>query len=131
MFLRRFPAYLAIGLLVASCGHALPEMPEFDGSAWRKDPYGCTSRRAALLPSLTKYREQLYGARISDVDALLGHPDEEELSEQSEKIYIYYTATGPQCVKGHPRAAGGRVVLRFGATGTITEAQFPVSTVAP
>lgn len=127
MSVRRLLVGLFASLLFSACGHALPDMPDFDGAAWRQDPYGCTSRRAGLLPRLANYRDQLYGARISDVDALLGHPDEEELSEQSEKIYIYYTTTGPQCAAGHPRAAGPRVVLRFGATGTITEALLPIT----
>jgi hypothetical protein len=118
---------LLTGLLLSSCGHALPDLPDFDGATWRHDPYGCQNKRVALLPALEKHREELFGARISDIDALLGHPDEEELSEQSEKVYFYYITQGPQCVTGHPRANGPRLILRFGATGTLTESLFPVA----
>ena len=119
-------AGLSLTLLLAACGRALPDLPGFDAPAWRKDPYGCQSTRAAQLPVLEKLRDQLYDARISDIDAVFGHPDEEELSEQSEKIYIYYTRAGAQCLPGHPRTATGRVLFRFGATGVLTEVLLPV-----
>lgn len=113
-------------VLLSGCGHSLPDFPDFDSTTWRRDTYGCQNKRVPLLRVLEKHRNELYGARISAIDALLGHPDEEELSEQSEKVYIYYITTGPQCVASHPRAAGPRLVLRFGATGTLTESLYPV-----
>ena len=118
---------LLTGLLLTGCGHSLPDFPDFDAASWRKDPYGCEDKRQALVPILEKHRNDLFAARISAIDALLGRPDEEELSEQSEKVYIYYTQKGPQCVTSHPRANGPRLILRFGATGTLTESLFPVT----
>ncbi|MBB4602077.1 hypothetical protein HNQ93_002354 [Hymenobacter luteus] len=114
------------GALTAGCGHSLPSLPGFDSEAWRADAYGCRSKRATLLPVLEKHRGELYGARVNDITRLLGHPDEEELGEQSDKVYIYYVTAGLQCAPGHPRAARGRVMLRSGATGTITEVILPV-----
>lgn len=138
LFVRQVPCFslsrcllpaagLSLTLLLAGCGRALPELPGFDAPAWRKDPFGCQSARAAQLPVLEKLRDKLYDARISDIDAVFGHPDEEELSEQSEKIYIYYTRSGAQCLPGHPRTATGRVLFRFGATGVLTEVTLPVA----
>jgi hypothetical protein len=119
--------FFALSLvLLTGCGHSLPDFPDFDSAAWRRDTYGCQNKRVPLLRVLEKHRDTLYGARISAVDALLGHPDEEELSEQSEKVYIYYITNGPQCVPSHPRAGGPRLILRFGATGTLTESLYPV-----
>ncbi|QJX48563.1 hypothetical protein HMJ29_17215 [Hymenobacter taeanensis] len=118
---------LLTSLALTGCGHALPDYPDFNAAAWRKDPYGCANKRQTLLPALEKHRDELFGARIGEIDALLGHPDEEELSEQSEKVYIYYITQGPQCVATHPRANGPRLILRFGATGALTESLFPVS----
>ncbi|MBT9392399.1 hypothetical protein KLP40_04420 [Hymenobacter sp. NST-14] len=117
---------LAAGILFAGCGHDLPELPDFDAAAWRADPYGCQNKRAALLSTLAKYRSDLFGARINDITNVLGHPDEEELGEQSDKVYIYYVTPGLQCQPGHPRAARNRVMLRSGATGTVTEVILPV-----
>ncbi|WP_147320843.1 hypothetical protein [Hymenobacter lapidiphilus] len=79
-----------------------------------------------LVPILEKHRSDLFEARINDITELLGHPDEEELGEQSDKIYIYYVAPGAQCAPGNPRAATNRVMLRSGATGTVTEVILPV-----
>ena len=117
---------LAAAVLVFSgCGHDLPQLPDFDSAAWRADPYGCQNRRAALLPVLAKHRNDLFQARINDITNLLGHPDEEELGEQSDKVYIYYLTPGPQCAPGHPRSVRNRVMLRSGATGTVTEVILP------
>ena len=122
------PTLLALltALLLTGCGHSLPDFPDFDNTTWRRDPYGCQNKRLTLLPILEKHRDEIFGARISAIDALLGRPDEEELSEQSEKVYLYYITERPQCVAGHPRANGPRLILRFGATGALTEALFPV-----
>lgn len=110
----------------SNCGHALPEFPDFNSTAWRADPYGCKNQRRPLLPIIEKHRDELYGARINEVTALLGHPDEEELGEQSDKVYIYYVTPGMHCLAGHPRSAQNRLLLRSGATGTVTELIIPV-----
>ncbi|RZK20778.1 MAG: hypothetical protein EOO56_12250 [Hymenobacter sp.] len=114
---------LAGGLacLVSGCGHALPTIPGFEAAAWRADPYGCHNQRAALLPPLLAARAQLYEARADDITALLGHPDEEELQAQTEKVYYYYLTPGAQCGARHPHAVGPRLSLHFGPLGTVTE----------
>ena len=111
------------GLLLAGCGHALPEVAGFAAPAWRADRFACQGRRAALLPPLLAARPRLYQARANDVTALLGRPDEEELLAQTEKVYHYYLRPGPQCGPRHPRAAGPRLSIHFGPLGTVTEVQ--------
>ncbi|MET4104904.1 hypothetical protein [Hymenobacter sp. UYP22] len=101
-------------------------MPDFNSATWRADSYGCNNQRQALLPVIEKHRNEVYGARINDVTALLGHPDEEELGEQSDKVYIYYITPGTQCGPGHPRSTQNRLLIRSGATGTVTELIIPV-----
>jgi hypothetical protein len=125
-FLFRGAAGMTLLASLAGCGHDLPALPGFNAAAWRADQYGCQNQRRPLLAILEKHRNDLYGARINDVTALLGHPDEEELGEQSDKIYIYYVASGAQCAAGHPRSASNRILLRSGATGTITEIILPI-----
>ncbi|RSK25264.1 hypothetical protein [Hymenobacter metallilatus] len=118
--------FLCTLLALAGCGHALPPLPDFDSASWRTDQYGCRNQRAAQVPVLEKHRNDLYGARINDITTLLGHPDEEELGEQSDKIYIYYVSAGMQCAPGHPRSSRNRLLIRSGATGTVTELILPV-----
>ncbi len=120
------PALLAVAGALAGCGHALPDLPDFDSATWKADPYGCRNQRAALVPILEKHRADLFEARVNDITNLLGHPDEEELGEQSDKVYIYYVTPGLHCQPGHPRSARPRVMLRSGATGTVTELIIPV-----
>ncbi|GAB3292962.1 hypothetical protein [Hymenobacter tenuis] len=122
----KFSLCASLALALGGCGHSLTSLPGFDSEVWRSDPYGCQNRRLTLLPILEKHRQELYGARINDITKLMGHPDEEELGEQSDKVYIYYVASGMQCVAGHPRSARYRVTLRSGATGTVTEVILPV-----
>jgi hypothetical protein len=117
----RRPWWLTV-LLLPGCGHSLPaQLPGFDAAAWRRDPYACRNLRAAQLPALLSARDQLYNARANSVDALLGHPDEEELRAQTEKVYYYYLAPGSQCAPAHQRSAAPKLSLRFGPLGTVTE----------
>ncbi len=115
------PTGIAVLLGLAGCGHALPPLPGFEAARWRADTYGCQGRRAVLLPALLKARDQLYLTRADDVTALLGQPDEEELREGTEKVYIYYLVPGPQCAPGHHRSAAPCLRLHFGPLGTVTE----------
>ncbi|MGI4885798.1 MAG: hypothetical protein ACRYFR_12640 [Janthinobacterium lividum] len=117
----RWVGPVATGLALAGCGHALPPLPGFAPAAWRADTYGCQGRRLALLPALLKAREKLYLTRADDINALLGQPDEEELREGTEKVYIYYLTPGPQCQLPHRRSAAPCLRLHFGPLGTVTE----------
>jgi hypothetical protein len=121
MHLFRFFAVGAATLLISACGHALPELEGFDSAAWRRDTYACQNQRAQQLPIINRYWEQLYGARIADIDALLGRPDEEELSAQTEKTYYYYIEPGTQCTPAHQRSTANKLTLRFGPLGVVTE----------
>lgn len=113
---------LLLGGLLTACGHDLPpQLPGFDAAAWRRDPYACHGLRAALLPALLTARDQLYDARANSIDELLGHPDEEELRAQTEKVYYYYLAPGSQCAPAHQRSSAPRLSLHFGPLGTVTE----------
>ncbi|WP_133272972.1 hypothetical protein [Hymenobacter radiodurans] len=121
MHLFRFFVAGAATLLVSACGHTLPKMEGFDDAAWRSDPYACLNKRAAQLPALNRYRDQLYGARIASIDKILGRPDEEELSAQTEKTYYYYVEPGTQCEPSHQRSTANKLTLRFGPLGVVTE----------
>lgn len=109
-------------LLSLGCGHDLPaQLPGFDAAAWRRDPYACQNLRPAQVPALLRARAQLYDARANAIDQLLGHPDEEELRAQTEKVYYYYLAAGPQCQPAHQRSSAPKLSLHFGPLGTVTE----------
>lgn len=112
---------LTTGSLLGGCGHALIQLPGFDGVAWRADPYACHNQRRAAVPALIRAKEQLYEARANDVTALLGPPDEEELRAGTEKVYYYYLEPGTQCDGRHARSGAACLSLRFGPIGTVTE----------
>lgn len=117
----RLLLFLLALLMLNSCGHALRELPGFDGEAWRRDPYACSNQRQKQVAVLQQHKELLYGTRTDDIDALFGRPDEEELSAQTEKLYFYYLEPGTQCEPAHQRSAANKLVLRFGPLGTVTE----------
>jgi len=119
--LRHLLAVAVFPLLLSACGHDLRAIPGFDAAAWRQDAYACRNQRTALLPTLLQHRNLLYDTRTDAIDALLGHPDENELSEQTEKIYIYYVAPGAQCTPRHPRSPASKLRLRFSPTGIVSE----------
>ncbi|MCC2544933.1 hypothetical protein LJY25_00630 [Hymenobacter sp. BT175] len=124
MFVRRLTVSILGSILLSACGHALTEVPGFDAKAWRQDPFACRNQRAAQLSALRENRELLYGARNRDINTLLGHPDEDELSEQNERVYSYYVEPGPQCGPGHPRSAVNKFTVRFSPLSTVTEVGF-------
>ena len=117
----RLAAVVACLGLLPGCGHSLPQLPGFDATAWRADPYACHNQRRAAVPALARSREHLYEARANDVTALLGQPDEEELRAGTEKVYYYYLEPGTQCEGRHARSGAACISLRFGPLGTITE----------
>ncbi|SHK44925.1 hypothetical protein [Hymenobacter psychrotolerans] len=121
MLLRRFLLLLCAASLLASCGGSQPQLPGFDTSAWRSDPYGCKSVRSNQAKALLAGKEQLYGLRTATIDKMLGRPDEEELAEQTEKIYYYYLEPGLQCEPAHQRSGANKISIRFGSLGTVTE----------
>ena len=114
-------AALSIIMLGAGCGHALPQLPNFDAATWRADPYACRNLRRQAVPVLVLNKEKLYESRADDVTALLGQPDEEELRAGTEKVYYYYLEPGTQCQPQHTRSGAACLSLRFGPLGTVTE----------
>lgn len=114
-------AVLTIILALAGCGHALPQLPNFDAATWRADPYACRNLRRKAVPILALNKEKLYESRANDVTALLGQPDEEELRAGTEKVYYYYLEPGTQCQLPHVRSGAACLSLRFGPLGTVTE----------
>ena len=126
----RAVAMAGLGLLL-SCGHALPQIPDFDAATWRADPYACRNQRRSALPALLRSKERLYEARANDVTALLGPPDEEELRANTEKVYYYYLEPGTQCQGRHARSGAASFSIRFGPLGTATEVLADPLTPAP
>ncbi|WBO85948.1 hypothetical protein [Hymenobacter yonginensis] len=121
MFFRRFAYTVIFVPLLAACSPATPELPGFDATVWRRDTYGCQDLRPGQLKSLLQAKEQLYGLRTATIEKLLGRPDEEELAEQTEKIYNYYLESGPHCLPPHQRSGANKLSIRFGPLGTVTE----------
>jgi len=121
MLFRRFIFLLSPVLLLVSCGTSAPELPGFDRAAWRRDAYACQGARQNQLKPLLQAKEQLYGVRTAVIEKLLGQPDEEELAEQTEKIYLYYLESGPQCLPDHRRSAANKLSIRFSPLGTVKE----------
>ena len=121
MFLRWSYLLLPVALLLGSCSRSTPELPGFDTTIWRSDSYGCKDVRRTQLKALLQGKEQLYGTRTATIELLLGRPDDEELAEQTEKIYNYYLEPGPQCQPPHQRSGANKLSIRFGSLGTVTE----------
>lgn len=108
-------------LFLSACGGSQPKLPGFEAATWRRDAYGCQNLRQTQITTILQHKEQLYGTRTAAIEELLGRPDEEELAEQTEKIYNYYLESGPQCLPNHPRSGMNKLRIRFGSLGTVTE----------
>ncbi|GAA4386687.1 hypothetical protein GCM10023186_31600 [Hymenobacter koreensis] len=125
--MHRILLFGAVASLLASCSGQSITIPGFDDATWRRDSRACQGLRRNLLPPLDQNRQLLYGKTNGAINALLGHPDEEELEAQTQRAYYYYLEPGEQCQPGHPRSAARRLLLRFGALNTVTEVLYTTS----
>ena len=119
--------YLYIPLLAAGLFSACstPEsLKNFDSETWKKDSYGCGSKRSEMVDDFEKIRKELYGKKEYVLRNVLGKPDSEELLERNRRIYYYYIEPGTQCTDRSVLSEANRVEVRIGATGKISEVAY-------
>jgi len=94
-------------------------LENFDSVDWMTDKGGCNGTRLTLKDQLLASKYYMRGLKTDDIEELLGKPDAEELSDRSQKYYIYYLEPGPKCdqAKENPQA----LFVRFSAVGIANE----------
>ena len=118
-----FRYFIFFLFFITACGKKLPEN-NFDTKAWQQDPKACHNSRLALLPELEKVKQNLYGLRESQIQELLGKPEATTLTDQSERLYLYYIEPGPQCSYESFLSSANKLQVRMNAMGLVTEINY-------
>ncbi len=96
----------------------------FDSEAWKTDALACKNERNSLLPGLDSMKEQLRGVSEKDLQKLLGKPEATSLTDQSERIYIYYIEPGSQCQQNNGLSEANKLMVRISSLGWVTELNY-------
>ncbi len=111
-------------LMMNGCGHKKKErkLKSFDSEAWIKDKNGCDGIRLSMKTEILNLKYRMRGLSAEEVEDLLGSPDATELSERSQKYYIYYLEPGPVCTESSNKENHALALLiRFTAVGIANE----------
>jgi hypothetical protein len=107
-------------LICMACGNPLPTLEGIDKVRWEEDKNGCGNVRRAMRESIDSQKEKLLGLDQLQIVELLGRPDQNELSERSQKFFYYYIERGPSCPDATDTLAA-RLAIRFNAMGLAKE----------
>lgn len=106
-------------LIITSCGQSLPELENLDLNAWAKDKNACGGYRTNVLEAIQNQKEKLLALKESQIIALLGRPDRNELYKRNQKFFYYHLMPSPDCPNASQQAK--RLVIRFNAMGLAKE----------
>lgn len=111
---------IIILFIVTSCGKPINK-GNFNDKAWREDALACQNIRKNLLPEFDKIKENLRGISEKQLQNLLGKPEATSLTDQSERLYIYYLEPGSQCQEQHKISNANKLMARISSLGWVTE----------
>ncbi len=117
---RRWAQLLVLGLFV-SC-KSVPDIVGFDSKAWKSDINGCEGKRNALAPALENERKKLRGIAETDLVHVLGTPNEIQVLERQQRIYIYWIQHPNFCKDA--TLENKEVRIRLSAVDRVTEVLF-------
>ena len=87
-----------------------PQIRNFDAKAWAKDVKACSGKRLVPSDTLFAQRDKLLGLGDTEIIALLGKPDAQDLDERNVKYLYYYYTPGIQCNSENEK---GQHYIRF------------------
>lgn len=105
-------------VLLCGCTSTI-ELKNFNQNAWKLDLNGCGTSRILQAQSIVDQKANLLGESESAIIRLLGAPDKNELFSRSQKIYRYYTLSGPDCTV--QKDSVSYLSIRFNAVGLSSE----------
>lgn len=118
-----FFALISIGIVTfTNCNRKekkADRLQKFNSELWKADKNGCNGDRLQLKNDFLSLKHNMRGFKSSEIEALLGKPDAQELYNRSQRYYIYFLDPGPKCenAKSNPQA----LFVRFSAVGIANE----------
>jgi hypothetical protein len=114
------PKFTAIALLImCACGKSLPTLQQIDLNAWKNDRNACEGKRTSMIQAIDAQKEKLLGLSETQIVALLGNPDENNLYKRNQKFYYYYLQPSSSCASKTDNAQ--KLQVRFTAMGIAKE----------
>jgi hypothetical protein len=106
---------------VASCKKAV-DLQGFDANSWKQDTNACQNKRIALYEDFEKkIKPQLKGLSETELIALLGRADKQELFKRSQKFYYYYIEAGKHCANSGLVTQARMLQIRLDAINKVSE----------
>lgn len=115
-----FRSLSAILLVLFGCGKSTPALDNLDLEQWKKDKNACGTYRTHTLETLSGQKEKLLALKETQVVALLGRPDRNELYKRNQKFFYYYLKPAPDC-PNYQAENSARLTIRFNAMGLAKE----------
>ncbi len=117
--MKYYKLIIVAAIISFSCKKS-PKLDSFNQEVWKKDNFGCQSKRKEFIPTLKPQFSKIIGLHTSQLIPLLGRPDQEVLLEKGERFYRYYYKMGIHCSrKDFPDSLFLRV--RFSSIGLVNE----------
>lgn len=115
----RHSSIIALFLILSSCGNDRTTLGTIDLVQWKNDRNACGGLRTRSVEEFQQHKNELLGLSESDIIALLGKPDQNELYKRNQKFYYYFLEPAPACT---PAAANPKkLMVRFNAVGLAKE----------
>lgn len=109
--------WLVIILFFYSCQPANP-WKGFDSQSWKTDNKGCDGARLKQYEWVLINKNELMGKSSTDVKAIFGKPNENELYTRSQRFFHYDILNGQVCDNGDDF---WRLSIRFDALNRVNE----------
>lgn len=94
-------------------------MKEINLAEWKADRNGCMGKRAPMEPALRRQKDNLLALSETQVIALLGRPDRNELYKRNQKFFYYFITPSTDCQL--PAKTEIKLSIRFNALGLAKE----------
>lgn len=115
----RLSIVVSVLLILSSCGNNRTTLGTIDLVQWKSDRNACGGLRTRSVDEFQQHKNELLGLSESEVVALLGKPDQNELYKRNQKFYYYFLEPAAACASsaGNPK----KLMVRFNAVGLAKE----------
>jgi hypothetical protein len=112
-------AWFSVVLILYGCSKPLPVLENVNVADWKADPNGCLGKRTSMEQAIRGQKEKLLTLSETEVIALLGMPDRNELYKRNQKFFYYFITASSGCPTPAEREV--KLSIRFNAVGLVKE----------
>ena len=117
----RHSSIIALFLILSCCGNGRTTLGTIDLVQWKSDRNACGGLRTRSIEEFQLHKNELLGLSETEVIALLGKPDQNELYKRNQKFYYYFLEPAAACASAVAVSNPKRLMVRFNAVGLAKE----------